>query len=388
MKQDYEYIVLGLGGIGSGAAYWLSRRAGREVLGLEQFELGHIYGGSQDHSRIIRLSYHQPVYVQLAKRAYQAWATLEAQAQKQVVLKTGGLDFAPMVSAIPLSDYINSMQACYVPFETLDAAEIMRRWPQFHLTGDIHGLYQAESGLVDAARANATHQDMAREYGAALLDQTPISSVRPVGAELEVTAGNITYRCHKLVVAAGAWSNQILAHFGLQLPLTITQEQVTYFATPHLADFTPDRFPIWIWMDEPCYYGFPVYGEAGVKAAQDAGGRAVTADTRTFDPDPAALQRVQNFLEQYLPRALGPIIYTKTCLYTMPPDRDFVLDALPGHQNCFIAIGAGHAFKFASHLGRILSELAIDGMTDSNIEPFKIDRPILTMENPVKSFMV
>ena len=71
MKRDYEFIVLGLGGLGSGAAYWLSRAAGADVLGIEQFELGHSRGESQDHSRIIRLSYHTPGYVELAKRAYE-----------------------------------------------------------------------------------------------------------------------------------------------------------------------------------------------------------------------------------------------------------------------------------------------------------------------------
>lgn len=59
MKRDYEYIVLGLGGFGSAAAYWLSKRAGADVLGLEQFELGHVRGESQDHSRIIRRRNHR-----------------------------------------------------------------------------------------------------------------------------------------------------------------------------------------------------------------------------------------------------------------------------------------------------------------------------------------
>ena len=141
-------------------------------------------------------------------------------------------------------------------------------------------------------------------------------------------------------------------------------------------------------MDEPCYYGFPVYGEAGTKVAQDVGGKEVTAESRTFEPDQAALKRVETFLQNYLPEALGPIIYTKTCLYTMPPDRDFVIDTLPGYPNCFIAIGAGHAFKFASVIGKILSELALDGTTDANLEAFKFNRPLLMMENPPKSFMV
>ena len=77
--NDYEYIVLGLGGFGSAAAYWLARREGRDVLGLEQFELGHVRGESQDHSRIIRLSYHAPHYVELAKHAFTAWHEVGAR---------------------------------------------------------------------------------------------------------------------------------------------------------------------------------------------------------------------------------------------------------------------------------------------------------------------
>jgi len=386
MKLDYDYIVIGLGGIGSGAAYWLSRRAGADVLGLEQFEIGHVHGASQDHSRIIRLSYHTPEYVRLAAQAYAAWDVLEQDANEKLILKTGGLDFAPRVSAIPLSDYINSLQACNVPFEHLDADEIMRRWPQFRLTDDIHGLYQSEGGIAPAAKCNATHIRLAREHGATLRDNTPVTSIRDAGGEIEVVADITTYRCKKLIIAVDAWTNQLLAHFGMTLPLTITQEQVTYFATPHLADFAPDRFPIWIWMDDPCYYGFPVYGEAGTKAAQDVGGNEVIPNTRTFEPNPAMLQRVEDFLKKYIPTAHGSIIYTKTCLYTLTPDRDFVIDRVPGHENVLVALGAAHAFKFASLIGKILSELAIDGATDSDIEPFKIDRRILTEENPARNF--
>jgi sarcosine oxidase len=388
MKRDYEYIVLGLGGFGSAAAYWLSKRAGSEVLGLEQFELGHVRGESQDHSRIIRLSYHTPEYVELAKYAYRAWAQLEQDAGEQIVLKTGGLDFAPRESAIPLSNYSGSMDAAGVGYEALDAAEIMRRWPQFRLTEDIHGLFQPESGIAMAARGNAAHQRVAREHGATLRERAPVQAVRPLAGEFEVDAGNAQYRCRRLIIAAGSWSNRALAPFGVQLPLTVTQEQVTYFATTRPADFQPDCFPIWIWMDDPCFYGFPIFGEPGPKVGQDAGGREVTADTRTFEPDQAALERVTGFLGKHIPSALGPIIYTKTCLYTLTPDRDFVLDAVPGHPNAFVAIGGGHGFKFASLIGRTLSELAVSGSTERNLEPFRIDRPILRLANPPRNYMV
>jgi len=381
MKQDYEYIVLGLGGFGSAAAYWLSKRAGAEVLGLEQFELGHVRGESQDHSRIIRLSYHTPAYVELAKHAYRAWAQLEKDAGEHVILKTGGLDFASRASAIPLTDYSGSMDAAGVSYEVLDAGEIMRRWPPFQLGEDVHGLYQAESGIAMAARGNAAHQRVAREHGATLRDRCPVESLRPLNGEIEIVAGGVEYRCRRLVIAAGSWSNRVLAPFGVQLPLTVTQEQVTYFATPRPANFLPGRFPIWIWVDEPCFYGVPIFGEEGPKVGQHGGGREVTADTRTFEPDQDALGRVQNFLSRYIPSALGPIIYTKSCLYTLTPDRDFVLDVVAGYPEILVAIGGGHGFKFASLIGRTLSELAVDGRTERDIEPFRIDRPALQLAN-------
>jgi sarcosine oxidase len=323
----------------------------------------------------------------LAKRAYDSWARLGADAGEQVVLITGGLDVAPRDAAIDLRTYTDSLTACGVPFEALDASEIMRRWPQWHLTDDHHGIYQSESGIAMAARANAAHQRMARAYGATLLDRTPVRSIRPVDGEVEVEAGGTRYRCESLVVAAGPWSPVVLKRLGTRIPLEVTREQVTYFRTVHANAFAPERFPIWIWMDDPSFYGFPIFGERAVKAARDAGGPPVTADTRSFDPDPAQERAVKRFLTRYLPDAAGPVLYTKTCLYTLTPDRDFVIDRLPGHPNIMVAIGAGHAFKFASVIGRILSELAIDGSTPSDIAPFAITRAILKMKNPPKNYM-
>jgi sarcosine oxidase len=388
MKTDYEYVVLGLGGFGSAAAYWLARRAGGEVLGLEQFELGHARGESQDHSRIIRLSYHTPGYVELAKHAYRAWSEVERDAGEQLILRTGGLDFAPRDSAIPLSNYSDSMDAAEVPYERLDAAEIMRRWPPFRLGEEIHGLYQAESGIAMAARANAAHQRLARAHGATLRAPVEVEAIMPADGEIAIKVNGRVCRCRRLVITAGAWSNWALAAFGCRIPLTVTQEQVTYFAAPALHDFRPERFPIWIWMDDPCFYGFPVFGEAGVKAGQDAGGQEVTAERRTFETDVPALQRVQAFLARYIPGALGPVIYTRTCLYTLTPDRDFVLDRVPGYPNAFVAIGGGHGFKFASLIGKILASLAVDGGTEHDLEPFRIDRAILQLENPPRHYMV
>ena len=390
-RRDWDAIVIGLGAIGSAAAFWLSRTLGDRVLGLEQFELDHPNGSSADHSRIIRLSYHRPDYVRLARRAYETWAAVEAEAGERIVTITGGLDLWPSDPAIPQADYVGSLAAEGVPFELLDAAEVMRRWPQWRLAPDVTALWQRQGGLADPFKGNAAHRRLALAHGATLQDRTRVTGLRDTGGgDLEVDTEAGTFRTGRLVIAADAWTNQLLASFGRRLPLQVMREQVTYFACPDPAAFAPDRFPVWIWMDDPSFYGFPTYGEAGPKAAQDCGGSPVDPDRRTFEPDEAAFQRVWSFLESHLPDAVGTPIYTKTCLYTLTPERDFVVDRLPDQPGVIVALGAGHGFKFASVLGRITAELATDGATPSapELEAFRIDRPILLEADPATSWMV
>jgi sarcosine oxidase len=389
-RRDWDVIVVGLGALGSAAAYWASTRPGTRVLGLEQFELGHANGASADHSRIIRLSYHRPDYVRLAKRAYESWSVVEAEARERIVTITGGLDLWPADPAIPMADYTESLAAEEVPFELMDAAEVVTRWPQWRLDPDVQALYQSRGGIADPYRGNAAHRRLALQHGATLLDRTRVSAIRAVGGGYEVDAGGTTHGTARVIVTADAWTNDLLAGFERHLPLTVTKEQVTYFDAPDPAAFAPDRFPVWIWMDDPSFYGFPTYGEPGPKAAQDCGGQPTTPATRTFEPDEANQARVRAFMERHLPAAVGAELYTKTCLYTLTPDRDFVVDRLPEAPGVIVGLGAGHAFKFASVLGRVLAELAIEGATPSTGElvAFGIDRPILLETAPATSWMV
>lgn len=386
-RRAWDVIVVGLGAFGSAAAYWASTRPGVRVLGLERFELGHANGASADHSRIIRLSYHDPAYVRLARRAYASWSAVERESGDRIVTVTGGLDLWPADPAIPKDDYTRSLATEDVPFEQLDAAEIMRRWPQWRLAHDVTGVWQSEGGIADPYHGNAAHRRLATDRGATLIDRAPVESIREVGGAYEVRADGTTYEAGRVVLSVDAWTNELLAHFDRRLPLTVTKEQVTYFACPDPAAFAPDRFPIWIWMDDPSFYGFPVYGEAGPKAAQDCGGQPVDPDRRTFEPDPAIHARVIAFLEGRLPGALGPDISTKTCLYTLTPERDFVIDRLPDSPGVVVGLGAGHGFKFASVIGRILVELALDGHTPSEPEigAFRLDRPaLLDADTPLR----
>ena len=390
-RREFDQVVVGLGGIGSAAAYWLARRSGnRRVLGLEQFGIGHPNGASEDHSRIIRRSYHTPRYVRLAGDAYETWSEVEAELGEPLIVRTGGLDLFPEGAVIPIDDYRDSMGAAGVPYEELDAAETMRRWPQWRLQDSVRALYQSDTGIAPASKCNQAHRRLAIEHGAELRDHTRVAGVREAGAgEVEVQIdGAPPVRCETVILATDAWTNDLLDALGVTMRLTITQEQVVYFDTTDVDSFAPERFPVWIWMDDPSFYGFPAFGEPGPKAAQDVGGREVTTDTRTFDPDPDALARVRSFVREHLPGADGAELLVKTCLYTMPPDRDFVIGAAPGHPNVLVALGAAHGFKFASLFGKVLADLALDGRTRHEIDGFELHRRALTDPDAPRSFLI
>ncbi|MGJ3246838.1 MAG: N-methyl-L-tryptophan oxidase [Elainellaceae cyanobacterium] len=392
MKTHFDYIVLGCGGIGSAALYWLSKRVGAEVLGIEQFPLFHLNGGSQDYSRIIRLAYHQEKYARLTPYAYQAWDAIADESGISPVIKTGGMQIAyqdrPYRQIV--EDYATAMDRAGIVYERLDTDELRDRFPQFQPQGEVIALYQEQTGIVDPSRGNAIHISLARSNGATILAESPVISIQPdhLGDGVLIKTEKGSFTCKRLVVAAGAWTSSLLASVGMQIPLTVTQEQVTYYSTPNLKEFSIGRFPVFQWKDELSYYGFPIYGEVATKAAIDASGDVVTAKTRSFEPNAAREQQLDDFLTTHIPNFVGPKLYTKTCLYTLPPDRDFILDALPNFPQIVACVGAGHAYKFASLLGQILSDLAIDGVSPHDISPFTFNRPALIERDFVPSLRV
>jgi sarcosine oxidase len=76
------------------------------------------------------------------------------------------------------------------------------------------------------------------------------------------------------------------------------------------------------------------------------------------------------------------------CIYTLTPDRDFVLGAVPGHPGVSVGLGAAHGFKFAPTLGRLLAGVAMQGHGDLDLTPFRLDRPGLTELDYVPTWLV
>ncbi|XP_077991602.1 monomeric sarcosine oxidase-like isoform X2 [Glandiceps talaboti] len=339
--------------------------------------------------------YNDEKYTKLLQDSYSAFQEVEEESGIQLIYKTGGLQL--FASTSPSTDlYIQKMVTALrknnLQHALLEGVQIQERFHQFNTEADIRGLYMKDMGLIDAAMANGVHTQLARQHGATILENCEVVKLVKDTDDVHVLVhtNQGIFRCRRLIISSGAWTNKVIESLGFQLPLTVSQEQVTYVATPHIKDFTKDNFPTWDFIGgDHLFYGHPIHGNTGVKIAIDDRTKIVTTETRTYEPDPVKEKKCLDFLRKYIPKAVGPVLCTKTCLYTNTPDTNFILDSLAskGYPQIFLFIGAGHAFKFSCLFGKILSELAVDGKTDYGVvDDFTLNREIFTNPDSSRTF--
>lgn len=263
--------------------------------------------------------------------------------------------------------------------EVLDAVEIRRRYPPLKPAPDVVGLYENMAGFLHPEKCNLAHRQRAVELGATLQFGEPVFSweTTPNGDGVRVTTTRGSYHADRMVISSGPWASGLLSD--LKLPLAI-ERQVLYWFDPlgGLEPFLPDRFPIYIWEIEKGlqFYGFPAQNEppGGVKVAfYHSGDPLVPCTPETIDREvhPEEIARLRNALQGRVPSLDGPLLDTATCMYTTTPDYHFILGMHPDQENVVMASPcSGHGFKFASVIGEILAELAIDGRSHHPIELF------------------
>ena len=94
--KSFDVAVIGVGGMGS-AACWQLAKAGKRVLGLEQFSIPNTRGSSHGATRILRLGLHESEkYVPLVLRAAELWEETGQLVGQSLFHRIGSLDVAAL----------------------------------------------------------------------------------------------------------------------------------------------------------------------------------------------------------------------------------------------------------------------------------------------------
>ena len=373
--RDYDVIVVGVGGMGSAATYHLAQRD-VAVLGLERYDVPNAMGSSHGVTRIIRKAYHEhPDYVPLLGRAYELWHELDASHDRPLLHTTGSL-----AAGRPDSDTVTgAKETCEthgLEHEILDTTELTERFPGFEFPANFDVLHQPDGGFLWSEQCIVAHVDAAHREGGTVHAREQVLDWENDDRGVRVETDRDTYTAEKLVIAAGAWAPQLLPEFSDRLE---PQRQVLGWFQPTVPErFAPDSFPVFIVErgEDELYYGFPRFHVPGVKVGKHYHlDQTVNPDEMAREPRREDEDTLRAFLDRCLPAANGPQMALSTCLYTNTPDKEFVIDHHPDHEDVVIACGfSGHGFKFSSVVGEILSDLALDGETDHPIKRFSAGR--------------
>lgn len=387
MEDRFEIAVVGLGAMGSAALYQLGLR-GAKAVGLDRFAPPHSSGSSHGESRITRQAVGEGRdYVPFVLASHRIWRSLEAETGETLLTACGALVMGPgsgVSSHHGKPDFvgrsIDAARAFAIPHEVLDGRAVARRFPQFrHLGGDEKAYYEPGGGYVRPERCIAAQLHRAGALGAEIRTGTTVRSIRqePGGVRIETDRGLV--QADQVVVAAGAWTAPLLGAPFTDL-LTVNRQLLHWYALDDASAYGPDA-PVFIWMhgsgDTDYLYGFPpLPGEAEVKVATEQYATSTQAESldRVVSPaESAAMHR--HHVAGRLAGASARVTRAAACLYTVTPDRGFIIDRHPRMDRVLVVSAcSGHGFKHSAGIGEAVAEEMLQGGGRIALAPYALAR--------------
>lgn len=369
-------IVIG-GGVNGASVAYHSARERKRVLLLEQFDLLHERGQSYGGSKAFSFAYDNKERIKLAMQAWSELSALELVSGEKLFTETGAIDIVEdQKGCEAISKTLSAVKNYGIDHEVWDYETLREKTPVWHLPEGSFALYSPADGILHARPILMALLGQAASRGAMIKDKEPTINIFSDGSEVEVITANGRYRSDNLVIACGAWTNKVLAHLNFSLPIRTNQEQTVYFRPNFNADaFGVGTFPMWYHHRKPVVYGFPMHEEPGIKLGFHHDGLDVNIEDFNGSVFRMVIERLRAYLASYLSDANGTFFGAKSCLYDNSPDREFMIDFVPGLPNVFFIAGlSGHGFNPALAIGRGIADLIFGGQTDIEIANYKISR--------------
>jgi sarcosine oxidase len=379
----YDTVVIGCGAVGAATLLQLAKR-GQSVIGLDRYDPPHDRGSTHGETRITRCAIGEgEVYVPLALRSHEIWRELEAETGADLLTQCGALILGGRDNMAPVhgkGDFVRRTIAAAerynIAHDVLDAEGVMRRFPQFRLRGDEIAYFETIGGFVRPERCVAAQLAVAKRLGAEMRPNTKvIAIVRDGGGVCVMTADGSRIHAAEAVLAAGAWSPGLVGG-PLAGRMRVLRQVLHWFMADDPASYSPERFPVFIWAhgnrSDDSFYGFPIPPDGdGMKVAREQYHVAL-ANPDDLDRCVSAAEERTMFDEQVSGRLAGlspQILRSKTCLYTMTDDGDFLTTRAPDNDRLLLVSAcSGHGFKHSAALGETIAEMVASGRPTTSAE--------------------
>lgn len=365
-----DVLIVGLGGMGSAAAYHLSRR-GTKVIGIDHFHPPHNLGSSHGQTRIIREAYFEdPAYVPLVQRAYRLWDELAEQSETELFLKTGGLMIGPP-GGVVFSGALRSAETHKLDHEVLSAQEVHARVPALRPAPDMRAVWEQRAGILFPERCVEAHLKLAQRNGAQLRYNEKVLSWSDMGKGIHVVTDRGELSAGQLVLSAGSWITGLVPE--LKRTLSVERQVQFWFQSSQPELFAPNRCPIHLWehASGKFFYGFPDLG-GGVKVAVHHEGQIIDPNQLDRNVSNAEAGAIRERIKPFMPAVNGPLLASAVCMYTNTPDGHFLIDT---HPNCervlIVSPCSGHGFKFSSAIGSIVADLILQVQSALDVSLFR-----------------
>lgn len=394
---QFDVIVIGAGVMGSSAAYQAAKR-GQKTLLVEQFDFLHYRGSSHGESRTIRATYPESYYCRMVIESEKLWMDAESEIGYKVYFKSQQLDFGPANNR-SLMALISNCEKHSLNHQILDRHQTEKRFSgRIELPDDWIAVVTELGGVLKPTKSVAMFQTLAIKHGAVLRDRTEIIDVvtdEDRGGVLVSSRSGEVFSGKKCVVTAGAWVSKLIqkvSNGGTILPIQPLETTVFYWKIKqgYELDFTIGAgFPSFASYSEPYIYGTPALEFPDLIKVAVHGGRECDPDKRTWGTDAEGTTMVIGYLKEWIKGRFGdrvnwedgPVM-SQSCLYSMTPDEDYIIDFLGGgfNENVVVAGGfSGHGFKMAPLVGKMLVDLAVGGKVageqyDEEIKHLKLGR--------------
>jgi sarcosine oxidase len=369
--MTWDVAVVGLGAMGSAAA-WQAAKRGARVVGIDQFRPPHALGSSHGDTRITRLAIGEgEQYTPLVLRANEIWREVERETGEKLRVVTGELIISgPARGATThgANFFENTLAAARrfgIEHEVLDAAGIRRRFPQFNVRDNEVGYFEPGAGYLRPERCIAAQLELAAARGAELHLDERVLAIDDKGGHVRVTTDRATYEARQAILSMGAWLPGFLEP-GVGRSLAVTRQALYWFAPRgDIAQFEAPRFPVWIWElqeSKHVIYGFPAIdgGMGGVKIATEQYARTTTPESIEREVGEGEIRAMhRDLVAPYVPGLSDRCVKAAACMYTATPDFQFWIDRHPRKANVVIVSAcSGHGFKHSAAIGEMAAAMA------------------------------